>query len=241
MTPGQDAIWYVTAEGHAAAAGSPHLEIFRRKGIEVLLLSDRVDEWMVASLDAFDGKPLKSVARGALDLDAPADADEKAAREQAATKLEPVLARVKEALGDRVTDVRPSARLTDSPACLVVGEGETSAHLERILRAAGHDAPAAKPVLELNPAHPLVARLVADDPRLAEWARVLYDQALLAEGAPLPDPSAFVRTLNALMVELAGRDRASTDRSGTHSTSFPRRRISVPHCETLGPAFADDD
>jgi molecular chaperone HtpG len=207
MTPGQDTIWYVTADGHAAAAGSPHLEIFRRKGIEVLLLSDRVDEWVVASLDAFEGKPLKSVARGALDLDAPADTDEKAAREQAATNLEPVLARVKEALGDRVADVRPSARLTDSPACLVVGEGETSAHLERILRAAGHDAPAGKPVLELNPVHPLVARLAVDDPRLAEWARLLHDQALLAEGAPLPDPSAFVRSLNALMVELAHQDR----------------------------------
>jgi molecular chaperone HtpG len=207
MTPGQDTIWYVTADGHAAAAGSPHLEIFRRKGIEVLLLSDRVDEWVVASLDAFEGKPLKSVARGALDLDAPADAEEKAAREQAATNLEPVLARVKEALGDRVADVRPSARLTDSPACLVVGEGETSAHLERILRAAGHDAPAGKPVLELNPVHPLVARLAVDDPRLAEWARLLHDQALLAEGAPLPDPSAFVRSLNALMVELAREDR----------------------------------
>jgi molecular chaperone HtpG len=203
MTSGQDAIWYVTAETHAAAAGSPHLEIFRRKGIEVLLLSDRVDEWLVASLDDFDGKPLKSVARGALDLDAAADADEKAAREQEATKLEPVLARVKEALGDRVVDVRPSARLTDSPACLVVGEGETSANLERILRAAGHDAPAAKPVLELNPAHPLVARLAVDDPRLPEWARLLHDQALLAEGAPLPDPSGFVRSLNALMVQLA--------------------------------------
>ena len=203
MSPGQDAIWYVTADSHAAAAGSPHLEIFKRKGIEVLLLSDRVDEWLVASLDAFEGKPLKSVARGALDLDAQADADEKVARDEAATKLEPVLARVKEALGDRVADVRASARLTDSPACLVVGEGETSAHLERILRAAGHEAPGAKPVLELNPEHPLVARLAADDPRLAEWARLLHDQALLAEGAPLPDPSAFVRSLNALMVQLA--------------------------------------
>ena len=203
MAEGQDAIWYVTADSHAAAAGSPHLEVFRRKGIEVLLLSDRVDEWLVASLDEFEGKPLKSVARGALDLDALADEGERAARTAAATRLEPVLARVKEVLGERVSDVRASARLTDSPACLVVGEGETSAHLERILRAAGHEAPGAKPVLELNPSHPLVSRLVADDPRLAEWAALLHDQALLAEGAPLPDPSAFVHSLNALMVQLA--------------------------------------
>ncbi len=203
MAAGQDAIWYVTADSHAAAGGSPHLEIFRRKGIEVLLLSDRVDEWLVASLDGFDGKPLKSVARGALDLETLAESGEKAVREEAATKFQPLLARLKDALGERVADVRLSARLTDSPACLVVEEGETSAHLERILRAAGHAAPAGKPVLELNPAHPLVARLAADDPRIDAWASVLHDQALLAEGAPLPDPSAFVRSLNALMVELA--------------------------------------
>jgi len=205
MQSGQDAIWYVTADSHAAAAGSPHLEIFRRKGIEVLLLSDRVDEWLVASLDTFEGKAVKSVARGTLDLGADDDAERKVAREEAETKLEPVLARVKEILGDRVADVRTSSRLTDSPACLVAEEGETSGHLERILRAAGHDAPATKPVLELNPTHPLVARLAADDPRIAEWSRLLHDQALLAEGAPLADPSGFVRSLNALMVELSHR------------------------------------
>jgi molecular chaperone HtpG len=204
MTPGQDAIWYITADSHAAASGSPHLEIFRRKGIEVLLLSDRVDEWVVSSLDAFEGKPLKSVARGSLELDTTADEGEKAAQEAAANRLAPLLAKIKEALGDRVTEVRQSARLTDSPACLVVGDGDASAHLERILKAAGHDAPQAARVLELNPAHPLVARLTADDPRLTDWASLLYDQALLAEGAPLPDPAAFVRSLNGLMVGLAG-------------------------------------
>jgi len=203
MKEGQDAIWYVTAETHAAAAGSPHLEAFRRKGLEVLLLSDRIDEWLVSSLDAFDGKPLKSVARGALDLDAFADAAEKAAHQEAEAKLAPTLARVREALGERVSDVRASARLTDSPACLVVGEGEATAHLERILRAAGHEAPHGKPVLELNPGHPLVRRLAEDDAHLADWASVLFDQALLAEGAPLPDPAAFVRSMNALMVDLA--------------------------------------
>ena len=204
MAEGQDAIWYVTADTHSAAAGSPHLEIFRRKGIEVLLLSDRVDEWLVSSLDDFEGKPVKSVARGDLDL-GDDDVGQKAAREEAQTKLAPVLAGIKEALGERIADVRMSARLTDSPACLVAAEGETSGHLERILRAAGHDAPVSKPVLELNPSHPLVSRLAADDPRLPEWSRVLHDQALLAEGAPLEDPSGFVRSLNALMVELAVR------------------------------------
>jgi molecular chaperone HtpG len=210
MPEGQDAIWYVTADSHAAAAGSPHLEVFRRKGIEVLLLSDRVDEWMVASLDEFEGKALKSVARGALHLEKLADTDEKAAREQAATRLAPVLARIKEALGDKVADVRTSARLVDSPACLVVGEGESSAHLERILRAAGHDAPTVKPVLELNPVHPLVERLSADDARLPDWARLLHDQALLAEGAPLPDPAGFVRSLNELMLTLSGAGKAAS-------------------------------
>ena len=166
----------------------------------MLLLSDRVDEWVVGSLDAFDGKPLKSVARGALDLDKLADADEKARTEEAKAKLGPVFERVKEVLADAVDDVRPSLRLTDSPACLVAGEHDASAHLQRMLRAAGHEAPAAKPVLELNPSHPLVARLSADDPRLAEWARLLHGQALLAEGAPLPDPAGFVRAMNSLMV-----------------------------------------
>jgi len=202
MQPAQDAIWYVTADSHAAASGSPHLEIFRSKGLEVLLLSDRVDEWLVGTLETFDGKPVKSVARGSLDLDKSADGEASKARDEAAGKLEPVLSRVKEALGDRVADVRPSARLTDSPSCLVAGEGASSGHLERILRAAGHDAPTSKPVLELNPMHPLVMRLAAEDPRLPDWARLLYDQALLAEGAPLPDPAAFVRTLNELMVDM---------------------------------------
>ncbi|HEX4886353.1 MAG TPA: molecular chaperone HtpG [Casimicrobiaceae bacterium] len=202
MKPGQDAIWYVTADTHAAAAGSPHLEVFRRKGIEVLLLSDRIDEWVVTSLDAFEGKTLKSVARGALD-EALADDEDKSRRDEAAAKAAPLLAKLKEALAERVSDVRASTRLVDSPACLVVGEGEASAHLERLLRAAGHETPHGKPVLEVNAAHPLLQRLAPDDPRLADWANLLHDQALLAEGAPLADPGAFVRSLNALMVDLA--------------------------------------
>jgi len=142
------------------------------------------------------------VARGALDLDAFADEAEKSAHREAEAKLAPALARVREALGERVADVRASARLTDSPACLVVGEGEATAHLERMLRAAGHEAPQGKPVLELNPSHPLVRRLAADDGHLADWSNVLFDQALLAEGAPLADPAAFVRSMNALLVDL---------------------------------------
>ncbi len=204
MKPGQDAIWYVTADTHAAAAGSPHLEIFRKQGIEVLLLSDRVDEWVTASLEEFEGKPMKSVAKGALDLAALATDDEKKAQEAAAAACQPIVLRVKKALGDLVEDVRTTARLTDSPACLVVGEGEVSSNLERILKAAGQSAPTVKPILELNPGHPLVARLAGeDDARLTDWARVLHDQAVLAEGAPLPDPAGFVRALNTLMTDLS--------------------------------------
>jgi molecular chaperone HtpG len=204
MKPGQDAIWYVTADTHAAAAGSPHLEIFRKRGIEVLLLSDRVDEWVTASLEEFEGKPMKSVAKGALDLAALATEDEKKAQEAAAVAAQPIVLRVKKALGDLVEDVRTTARLTDSPACLVVGEGEVSGNLERILKAAGQSAPTVKPILELNPGHPLVARLAGeDDARLSDWARVLHDQAVLAEGAPLPDPAGFVRALNTLMTDLS--------------------------------------
>jgi molecular chaperone HtpG len=215
MKPGQDAIWYVTADTHTAAAGSPHLEIFRKHGIEVLLLSDRVDEWVTASLDEFEGKPMRSVAKGALDLAKLATEDEKLAHETAAAAAQPIVLRVKAALGDRVGDVRITARLTDSPACLVVGEGEVSGNLERILAAAGHAAPSVKPILELNPGHPLVARLAGlDETQLADWARVLHDQAVLAEGAPLPDPAGFVRALNALMAGLTSATVGAADGEG---------------------------
>jgi molecular chaperone HtpG len=219
MKPGQDAIWYVTADTHAAAAGSPHLELFRKKGIEVLLLSDRVDEWVTASLDEFDGKPLKSVAKGEIDTAGLADEDEKKAQAAAAAAAAPIVERVRKALGDRVSDVRTTARLTDSPACLVVGEGDVSGNLERILKAAGHATPSVKPILELNPTHPLVARLAGEsDDRLAEWARVLHDQAVLAEGAPLSDPAAFVRALNSLMTGLSAAGPASAAASDAPGT-----------------------
>jgi len=205
MKEGQSAIYYVTGDTFAAASHSPHLEIFRKKGIEVLVLSDRIDEWVVSSLHEFDGKPLHSVAKGALDLGDLADADEKEAQAQEAEALKPLVERIKGALGERVSDVRVTHRLTDSPACLVVGEGELSGNLERLLKAAGQKAPTVTPVLEINPKHALVRRLEAqDDAHLADWASLLLDEALLAEGAQLPDPAGFVRRLNALMFEQGG-------------------------------------
>jgi molecular chaperone HtpG len=161
MKEGQTAIYYVTAESHAAAANSPHLEIFRKKDIEVLLLSDRIDEWVASGLHEFDGKPLVSVARG-VDLGALADTDEKARQEQEADALKPLVERLAKALGDKVKEVRVTFRLTDSPACLVVGEGEVSGNLERLLKSVGQKAPTVVPILEVNPHHPLVQRLAGE-------------------------------------------------------------------------------
>ena len=205
MKPGQDRIWYVTAESHGAARSSPHLEVFRRKGIEVLLLGDRVDEWLVASLTEFDGKALASVARGGLDLGDLADEAEKKQAEAQRKEFGALIARLKEALGERVKEVRVTQRLTDSPACLVADEHDMSANLARILRAAGQKAPAAKPILEVNPSHPIVARLKDEEARFADWAALLYEQALLAEGAALEDPAGFVRRMNALLLEFSAR------------------------------------
>ncbi|MCC6195563.1 MAG: molecular chaperone HtpG [Burkholderiales bacterium] len=200
MKEGQKAIYFVTGETYAAAANSPHLEFFRKKGIEVLVLYDRIDEWVTNTLPEFDGKPLRSVAKGALDLGELADAEEKKAQEEEAAALKPLTERLAKALGDKVKEVRVTHRLTDSPACLVVGEGELSGNLERLLRSAGQKAPAAVPILEINPKHPLVKRLEGEsDERLPEWASLLFDEAMLAEGAQLPDPAAFVRRLNALV------------------------------------------
>jgi len=203
MKEGQTAIYYVTAESHAAAANSPHLEIFRKKGIEVLLLGDRIDEWVVAGLTEFDGKPLHSVAKGALDLGALADEAEKAEQEKEAGELKPLVERIAGALGPRVKEVRITHRLTESPACLVVGEGELSGNLERLLKTAGQKAPTVVPILEINPQHALIQRLRAEpEERVGDWASLLFDQALLAEGARLEDPAGFVRRMNALMLGL---------------------------------------
>lgn len=201
MKDGQDKIYYLSADSHAAAAHSPHLEVFRRKGLEVLLLSDRVDEWMLSYLREFEGKALASVAKGGLDLDALADEEEKKQQAEAAEAFRPTIERLTTALGERVKEVRATARLVDSQACVVVDEHELSPHLLRMLKAAGQDAPEVKPILEVNPQHALVKRLEAQpDASFGEWAELLLDQAMLAEGASLKDPAAFVKRMNALLL-----------------------------------------
>ena len=201
MVPGQKSIFYLTAETIEAARGSPHLEIFRKKGVEVVLLTDRVDEWMVGFLTEFDGKPLQSVARGELDLEALADAAEKQEQQKVAEEFKELLERVKQALGDRVSQVRLSSRLTDSPACIVVDKDQMSANLQRLLKAAGQNVPAgAAPILELNAAHPLVQRLRTQEGRLSDWAHLLLEQAVLADGGQLDNPAAYVKRVNDLLL-----------------------------------------
>jgi molecular chaperone HtpG len=198
----QKAIYYVTADTPQTALASPHLEVFRRKDVEVLLMTDRVDEWMLSFLHEFDGVPLVSVAKGDLDLGELADAQEKEAQQKVADEYKDLVARVKAALGDKVKDVRVTLRLTDSPACIVADRDAMSLHLSRLLKAAGQKAPEDAPILELNPQHALVQRLrTEDDARLAEWATLLLEEAQLAEGAALEDPAAFVRRVNALLLE----------------------------------------
>jgi molecular chaperone HtpG len=201
MKSGQEKIYYVTADSFDAARSSPHLEIFRKKSIEVLLLADRVDEWMLGFLTEYEGKPLASVARGGLDLGALADEEEKKAEEKSAEEHKALVEKVKAALGERVKEVRVTLRLTDSPSCLVADEHDLSGHLQRLLKAAGQKAPASQPILELNPSHPLVARMAADEAHLADWANLLFEQALLAEGGQLEDPAAFVKRVNRLLLE----------------------------------------
>jgi molecular chaperone HtpG len=205
MKPGQKSIYYLTADSLEAARSSPHLEIFRKKGVEVLLLTDRVDEWMLTFLHEFDGKPLASVAKGDLDLGDLADAQEKEEQQKVADEYKELVAKVKSALGDRVQDVRVTLRLTDSPACIVVDRDAMSAHLARLLKAAGQKAPATKPILELNPHHPLVQRLKYEEAKLADWAALLLDQAVLAEGGQLDDPAGFVKRLNQMLLDAAAK------------------------------------
>jgi molecular chaperone HtpG len=204
MKDGQDKIYYVTAETFNAAKNSPHLEVFRKKGIEVLLLSDRVDEWVVGHVTEFDGKALVSVAKGGLDLGALEDEAEKKEREQETTELGDLVARIKTSLGERVKDVRVTHRLTESPACLVADLHDMSGNLARLLKASGQQGPAMKPILEINPKHPVVLRLKDDDKKFDDWAAVLLDQALLAEGGQLDDPATFVKRINELMLEMSG-------------------------------------
>jgi molecular chaperone HtpG len=198
MKDGQDVIYYVTADTLAAAKSSPQLEIFRKKGIEVLLLIDRVDEWMLSHVFEFEGKALQSVAKGSVDLGKLQDEAEKKQAEEVATTFKPVLDRLKEALKDRAKDVRVTTRLVDSPACLVVDEGDISGHLARMLKQAGQTAPKSQPTLEVNADHALVKRLEGSA-HFDELAHILFDQAVLAEGGHLEDPAAYVKRVNALL------------------------------------------
>ncbi len=200
----QQAIYYITGENHSAAKDSPHLEIFRKRGIEVLLLSDPIDEWLVTHLGEYDGKTLKSVAKGALDLDAFADETSREQEKKQEDACAELVKRFEEILKDKVKEVRVSHRLTDSPACLVADEHDLGANLQRILKAVGQSAPTAKPIMEINPAHAMIRNLQPDDAELEDWALVLFDQAALSEGAPLEQPAAYVRRINALLTQAAG-------------------------------------
>ena len=205
MKEGQEKIYFVTAETFTAAKNSPHLEIFRKKGIEVLLLSDRVDEWVTGYLTEFDGKPLQSVAKGGLDLGKLEDEAEKKEAEQAADEYKELLEKIKTALGEKIKEVRITHRLTDSPSCIVADEHDMGGNLARILKAAGQKAPEMKPILEINPKHPAVMRLKYEETRFDDWAHLLLEQATLAEGGTLEDPAGFVKRINDLMMALSGK------------------------------------
>jgi molecular chaperone HtpG len=204
MKPGQERIYYVTADSFLAAKNSPHLEVFRNKGVEVLLLSDRVDEWLVSNLREFEGKELASVARGGLELGKLEDEAERKAQAELAESFRELVERMKKTLGERVKEVRTTARLTSSPACLVADEHDMGGNLQRLLKAAGQNVAQSKPILEINPEHPIVVRLKGEEKHFDDWAQLLFDQALLAEGGQLDDPAGFVRRVNELMIEFAG-------------------------------------
>ncbi len=203
MAEGQDKIYYIAADTHAAAKSSPHLEIFRKKGIEVLLLCDRVDEWLTAHLMEYEGKKLQSVAKGELDLGD--DEESEKELEKKAKSAEKLLKRMKKSLEDKVDEVRVTNRLTDSPACIVLNEQDMAMHMQRILKEAGHDMPSSRPILEINPDHPIVKKLDGEKSKkkFDDWSAILFDQALLAEGGQLEDPAGFVAKLNKMLVTIA--------------------------------------
>ncbi|MDY6799534.1 MAG: molecular chaperone HtpG, partial [Pseudomonadota bacterium] len=205
MKEGQKKIYYIAADTHTAASSSPHLEVFRKKGVEVLVMSDRIDEWMMGYLNEYDGKQFQDVARGDLDLGEVETEEDKKHQEEAAKEHKDLLERIRKALEDRVQDVRVTNRLTDSPACLVVGEFDMGAQMKKIMEAAGQKVPDSKPIFEINVDHPLVQRLEAEqgEDRFKELSAVLLDQATLASGEQLQDPGAYVTRLNRLLLELA--------------------------------------
>jgi molecular chaperone HtpG len=205
MKDGQDKIYYLTADSYAAAKNSPHLEIFRKKGVEVLLLTDRVDEWMLSFLQDFEGKELVSVAKGDLDLGKLEDEAEKKQHEETEAGYKDLVEKMKKSLEEKAKDVRVTFRLTDSPACLVAEEHGMSSNLMRMLKAAGQKAPEAKPILEINPDHPLVQRLKYEDAKFDDWSSILFDQAVLAEGGALTDPAGFVKRLNQMLLDMSGK------------------------------------
>ncbi len=205
MKDGQDKIYYITADTFNAAKNSPHLEVFRKKGIEVLLLTDRVDEWVVSNLAEFQGKKLVSVAKGGLDLGSLEDETEKKEQAREADDFKELTDKIKTSLQDKVKEVRVTHRLTDSPACLVADEHDMNANLARLLKASGQSVPMSQPILEINPRHPVVMRLKYEEQKFDEWTAVLFDQALLAEGGQLDDPASFVKRINQLMLEMSGK------------------------------------
>ncbi|MGH8761863.1 MAG: molecular chaperone HtpG [Nitrosospira sp.] len=203
MKEGQEKIYYVTADSLKAARSSPHLEVFRKKGIEVLLLAERVDEWLVANLTEFEGKPLQSVAKGSLDLGKLEDEAEKKEQEKEADEYKELTEKVKGILGEQVKEVRVTLRLTESPACLVADSHDMGGNLERLLKSAGQKVNHAKPILEINPYHPMIQRLKSEQAHFADWSLILFDQALLAEGGQLEDPAGFVKRINELLFQTA--------------------------------------
>ena len=212
MKVGQDKIYYITADGYTAAKNSPHLEIFTDKGIEVLLMHDRVDEWMMSYLHEFDGKSLVSIAKGDLDLSAIEGVDSdsgesQADKEKAAAEVAPTIERIKQVLDESTSDVRASTRLTSSPACIVMGEHDMALHMQQLLKQAGHEVPNTQPVLEVNPTHPILTLMdqEQDDDRFADWSRLLLDQALLADGGQLEDGAGFVKRMNDMFLALQGK------------------------------------
>jgi molecular chaperone HtpG len=204
MKEGQEKIYYVVADSFEAAKNSPHLEVFRKKGIEVLLLSDRIDEWLVSHLTEFDGKTLQSVTKGGLDLGSLDDEETKQAQEKLAEEFSDVISRIKTSLGDKVKDVKISHRLTDSPACIVTDEHDMSSQMIKLMQSVGQEVPESKPIFEINAEHDLIKHMAneTDEDKFTQWSEVLFEQAMLAERGSLKDPASFVSRLNKLMLSV---------------------------------------